>query len=773
MKNLLECGYDTFSVQEAKKLMPKGQNKKASLKSSYSSTVLLLVKFILITIGKVPLLAISYSLLAIRRILSAKFPTNRLSHITYHFLQRNRTRGRPKKMRISRKTKAVIGLSLLLTFFLTYTFFLLTAAYELPTPTRLVSSRHPLTTEFLNKNGKLLYRLYDGSNRSLVQLSEVPQNLINATIAVEDQNFYRHPGIDPLAIGRAIYNNFTKNTKEGASTITQQLIKNSLLTPERTYSRKTKEIILALWADFIYPKEKILQMYFNEAPYGGSLLGVAAAAQTYFGKSPAELNLAESAYLAGLPVSPTQFSPYGENPQLGKLRQKDVLEKMMKLGFITKAVAQEAYAWDLKIKPLVSEIRAPHFVMYARNLLAQKYGERIVSQGGLKVYTTVDLPLQERIEEIVKEEVEKIASLNVQNGAAIVTDKNGQILAMSGSKDYRAQGFGNYNVTIALRQPGSAIKVVTYATAFKKGFSPANTVLDTPVSFGDGAGTYSPVNYDGRFHGPVSVRTALAASYNIPAVRLAATLGVDEIIKTAKDMGISTFNQREKYGLSLTLGAAEVKMIDMISVYGTLANLGVKMYPTPFLKVVDSNGNILEEFRQEGTQVLDKEIAYLLTDILKDNKARTPAFGPNSLLNIPGFEVAVKTGTADWKTDNSIYGYTPKYVAGAWVGNPDNSPMKPALTSGVTGAAPIWNKIMHLLLDNTKPLAFERPTGISEATIDGRKDLTITGVIPKSLVRVRKNEDKMVFSDTFSSYAAPSSQPDFPDSQATLPQPNL
>jgi len=197
------------------------------------------------------------------------------------------------------------------------------------------------------------------------------------------------------------------------------------------------------------------------------------------------------------------------------------------------------------------------------------------------------------------------------------------------------------------------------------------------------------------------------------------------------------------------------------------------MYPTPFLKVVDSNGNILEEFRQEGTQVLDKEIAYLLTDILKDNKARTPAFGPNSLLNIPGFEVAVKTGTADWKTDNSIYGYTPKYVAGAWVGNPDNSPMKPALTSGVTGAAPIWNKIMHLLLDNTKPLAFERPTGISEATIDGRKDLTITGVIPKSLVRVRKNEDKMVFSDTFSSYAAPSSQPDFPDSQATLPQPNL
>jgi len=380
----------------------------------------------------------------------------------------------------------------------------------------------------------------------------------------------------------------------------------------------------------------------------------------------------------------------------------------------------------------------------------------------LKIYTTLDLNLQQTVETIVKEEVDKLASLNAQNGAALVTDTNGQILAMVGSKDYHEPGFGNFNVTTALRQPGSSIKVVTYTTAFKKGFSPGNTILDTPVSFKDGAGNYSPVNYDGKFHGPVSIRTALGSSYNIPAVRAAATVGINEVIKTAKDLGISTFDEPNRFGLSLTLGAGEVKMIDMMSVYGTFANLGVKKYPTAFLKVTDSNGNVLEEYKEGGKQVLDAGIAYLITDILKDNKARTPAFGPNSLLHIPGFEVPVKTGTSDKIKDNWTFGYTPKYVVGVWVGNPDSSPLNPRLTSGVTGAAPIWNKIMHTLLDGTKPLSFKRPAGIVETIVDGRKDLGLTGTIPKSLVRT-----------SISSYATPSAQPDIQAGPATPALPNL
>ena len=564
--------------------------------------------------------------------------------------------------------------------------------------------------------------------------------------------------LPPTVIIRALYHNIRTDGQEGASTITQQLIKNSLLTPEKSYVRKAKEIILALWAELIYPKEAILQMYFNEAPYSGSNMGIAAAAQTYFGKSPPELNLAESAYLAGLPASPTQFSPYGSRPDLAKLRQKQVLERMVKERYITEDKANEAFNQDLNIKPPVNNIHAAHFVMYARDLLAEKYGERVVSQGGLKIYTTLDLGLQQTVEAIVKEEVDKLLPLNVQNGAVLVTDTNGQILAMVGSKDYHEPKFGNYNVTTSLRQPGSSIKVITYATAFKKGFSPGNTILDTPVTFKDGTRSYSPVNYDGRFHGAVSIRTALGSSYNVPAVRTLATIGIDEMLKTAQDLGVTTFNEPDKYGLSLTLGGGAIKMIDMISVYGTLANLGVKKYPTPFLKVTDSSGNVLEEYKDTGRKVLEPQIAYLVTDILKDNKARTPAFGASSLLNIPGYEVAVKTGTSDKIKDNWTFGYTPKYVVGVWVGNPDSSPLNPRLTSGVTGAAPIWNKIMHILLDGKEPMAFEKPAGIVETMVDGRKDLSLAGVIPKSLVRIQRKEDKLVYSDSFSSYATPSAQ---------------
>lgn len=646
-----------------------------------------------------------------------------------------------------------------LLFFFAYTYFTFQAAISLPSPKRLIASDQPLTTEFYDRNGKLLYRLYEGRNRTLVKLDELPPYLLQATIAIEDKNFYNHLGFDPLAILRALNQNLTGDNIQGASTITQQLVKNSLLTPEKTYLRKLKEIFLAFWAERIYSKNEILQMYFNEVAYGGPAWGIEAASQSYFGKSARNLKLAEATFLAGLPASPTEYSPLGFHAEKGKQRQKEVLRRMVEDKYITKDIAEKALAEKLEIKNAQAPIHAPHFVMYVKDYLSEKYGPRVVSQGGLKITTTLDLGLQSQVERIVKDEVSKLALLAVQNGAAMITDpKTGQILAMVGSKDYFEENFGNYNVTLSLRQPGSSIKPITYATAFKEGYSPGNTILDTPVSFKDGVNTYSPNNYDGKYHGPVSIRTALGSSYNVPAVKMLATVGLDNMIQTAKDLGISTFDNLGRFGLSLTLGGGEVKMIDMMGVYGSFATNGILSKPTPILKVTDSAGNILEEVKSDGVRVLQPEIAFLITDILSDNSARAPAFGPNSLLSISGYQVAVKTGTSDNKRDNWTFGYSPDFVVGVWVGNSDNSPMNQALTSGVTGAAPIWNRVMRGLLPTRQVSNFTRPDGITAGLIDGRKDLMAAGILPKGLVRVARDSEKTTFFDAFSSYASPSAQ---------------
>lgn len=689
--------------------------KKTNFRPYPASIVFLLVKITLIKIGELPLK------LLIRR----RHPV-----------------GRPKKLRLSRRSKIALAFFTFIIFISSYTAFILTAAYALPTPTKLAFSGEPLTTEIYDRNGVLLYRIYDGKNRTLVKLSEIPTTLIDATLAIEDQNFYHHIGVDFPAIIRAFYHNLTTGSHEGASTITQQLIKNSLLTPEKTYTRKLREVILALWAETIYSKDQILQMYFNEAPYGGAIVGIGAASQTYFNKPTTQLTLAESAYLAGLPASPTQFSPYGANPQLAKQRQKEVLEKMVKDKYITQSQADQTDKQDLNIKPLVNDILAPHFVFYIKDQLAEKLGSRAVSQGGLKIYTTLDLRLQEKVEQIVKDEVAKLWNLNARNGAAMITDgQNGQILAMVGSRDYHYPGFGNFNVALAARQPGSAIKPITYATAFKNGFNPDSLILDAPVEFRDAWGnTYAPLNYDNTFHGPLTLRQTLASSLNVPAVKLLAILGLDPVIATARDLGITTFTDPKQYGLSLALGGAEVKMIEMMGVYEAFSQNGLSRPTVGILKVTDSQGRILDEYKDHSKQVLPPPVAYLITNILSDDNARKIAFGLNSLLNIPGYPVAVKTGTSDNKRDNWTFGYTPKYVVGVWVGNPDNSPMNPALTSGITGAAPIWNKIMHTLLDGTKPVAFEHPSGIAET-------------IPKSMVRVQKKENQLLYTDAFSSYA--------------------
>lgn len=638
------------------------------------------------------------------------------------------------------KVRILILILFLGIFFVSYSYFLVYIAHDIPSPNILKTLPTPTTTEFYDRNGKLLYRFYEGKNRTPVKLAEIPPSLIQATISMEDKNYYHHLGVDVAGLTRAGISLIKGGDVQGGSTITQQLIKNTLLTPERTFQRKAKEIILAFWTEKVFNKNEILEMYFNEVPFGGTAWGVAAAAQTYFDKNVSDLNLAESAYLAGLPASPTTYSPYGTNPQLAKNRQKEVLRRMAEDKAITEEQADKAYNEELNIKQPSNEILAPHFVMFIRSKLTEKYGARYVSQGGLKVYTTLDLDLQEKAQTIVSEEVEKIKNLNVSNGAAMITDaRNGQILAMVGSKNYWDPNGGNFNVTTALRQPGSSIKPITYATSFKMGFSPGNVILDTPISYKNFWETYTPVNYDGRFHGAVSIRTALGSSYNIPAVKILSAIGLPEMIKTAKDLGITSFGDSNRYGLSLTLGGGEVKMLDMMSVYGTFSQNGNKHLVKGVIKITDSKGNIIEDDSSDpGQTVISPSASYMISDILADNKARTPAFGSNSLLNIPGHKVAVKTGTTDNKRDNWTFGYTPEYVVGVWVGNNDNQPMNPALTSGVTGAAPIWNKIMTEVLKDRPDLAFEKPSDVIPGIIDGHKDLVIAGLPSKSLVRQNK-----------------------------------
>lgn len=646
---------------------------------------------------------------------------------------------------LPRIPRAKILVILLVVAFIAYSQVIIKLAAQIPSPTQLTTTQRPLTTEIYDRNGKLLYQIYEGRNRKLVKLEDLPQDLINATVAIEDKHFFTHPGVDLLGIIRAFRTNLKEGKLEGASTITQQLIKNIMLTPEKTYQRKIKEALLAFWAERIYSKQEILQMYFNEAPYGGPAWGIETASETYFGKSAKNLNLTEIAFLAGLPASPTEFSPYGTHPEKGLKRQAEVLRRMMEDGYITQAQAQQALEKKPVFKPPRQEIKAPHFVMYVRSILASRFGERTVSQGGLKVVTSLDLEVQQMAESVVADQVSKLSLLKVGNGAAMVTKaQTGEILAMVGSKDYFNPKEGNFNVTLALRQPGSSIKPVTYATAFKQGFTPATIIWDTPTTFPNPWGkAYSPVNYDSRFHGPVTIRTALGSSYNVPAVKILNTIGLPQMLQTAKEMGITTLDKHESYGLSLTLGGGAVTMLDMMSVYGTLASGGLNHQPQAILKVTDSFGNVLENYQQTGgNRSLTEEVAYLINHILADNNARTPAFGPNSLLIIPGKTVAVKTGTSDDKKDNWALGYTPELVVGAWVGNNNNSPMDPRLTSGITGATPIWHDIMKNLISQRPDLAFKRPKGIIEVTVNGRKDLAISDQTPKVVVGLKRSERK-------------------------------
>ncbi|GAB4219800.1 MAG: PBP1A family penicillin-binding protein [Candidatus Microgenomates bacterium] len=607
-------------------------------------------------------------------------------------------------------------------------YFLFLIFYKLPNPYKLKNYQvTPLSTEIYDRNGKLLYQFYKEQNRTPVKLKDLPDYVAKATIAIEDKDFYKHGGISFLGgILRAVKDTIFTGKIQGGSTITQQLIKTSLLTPERTIIRKIREIILAIITEHIYSKNEILEMYLNQVPYGGAAYGIEQASRLYFGKSAKKLTLSEAAFLAGLPQAPSLYSPY-LNPDLSISRKNTVLKQMLVQKYIDEKTYNQAINENLNIKPPVNTIKAPHFVFYIKKILEEKYGVDTVEQGGLKVITTLDLDIQEEAEKIIKDELEKIKDLNVSNGAILVTrPPTGEILAMVGSVDYFATGSGAFNVTTALRQPGSAIKPLNYAIGIDRKLVTAATIFnDQPTCFtasGQPQG-YCPVNYDGKFHGPVALRFALGNSYNIPAVKMLALNGVKEFIASASAFGIKTFKDPSNYGLSLTLGGGEVKMTEMAQAFSAFANRGKTKPLTEILKVEDKFGKTLYEFKDSnyianikkpltsptylsitGKQVISPETAFIISHILLDNNARSAAFGESSYLKIPGKAVSVKTGTTDDKRDNWTIGYTPNFLVAVWVGNNDNSPMNPYLTSGISGAAPIWNKIMSFVLKNQQDL---------------------------------------------------------------------
>lgn len=609
---------------------------------------------------------------------------------------------------------------------------------DLPTPGRLSASNFPQSTKIFDRNGILLYDIFRDENRTYITLDQIPKKLQEATIAIEDKDFYKNQGFSMMGYLRAFRNAILSGRiAGGGSTITQQLVKNTLLTSEQTIVRKIKEFILAIQVDRKYTKSQILELYFNATPYGGTTVGIEAAAERYFGKKAKDLDLTESVILAGLPQRPSYFSPYGQNPKAYIERSKQVLRRMQEDSYIIKKQELDIIKKLPQIEFLkeTHAIKAPHFSFYVKDLLIKQFGENVVEQGGLQVTTTLDYKLEAKAEEIVKEEVQNAGALKVGNGASVVLDpKNGEILAMVGSRDFFEEADkkentplkgGQFNViTQALRQPGSSIKPVAYATALEKGYTGASLIMDTPTAFPGGAleKDYIPKNYDGKFHGPLQLRFALGSSINIPAVKLLALVGIKNTLKTAYDMGISTFAPTDdnvnRFGLSLTLGGGDVKPLELAAAYTVFANQGFKSDPIAILKVTDPKGKVL--FEQKGVnrkRVLSPEVAFIISHILLDNNARLITFGSNSYLNVAGFTIAVKTGTTDDKRDNWTIGWTPNILVATWVGNNDNSPMGD-VASGVTGAAPIWRRIILEALKGKPSENFIKPDNVIAVTID-------------------------------------------------------
>lgn len=602
-------------------------------------------------------------------------------------------------------------------------------AKDLPSPSKINSKVAAQSTQIFDRNGKILYEVHGNENRILVDMKDIPQSVKDATVAVEDKNFYKHHGFDLKRIlGSIVFDIVNRQKGQGGSTITQQFVKNAILTNEKSFSRKIKEFMLSVMIEQMYSKDDILKMYLNEIPYGSNAYGIQVASKTYFNKDAKDLTLAESATLAALPNAPTYYSPYGQHKDELMKRKDMILDLMADQKYIAKDQAETAKKEQLTFSGNVyGNITAPHFVMYVKEQLIEKYGENTVNTGGLKVYTTLDIEKQKMAEDAVATNVDKNKGRYKASNASLVAmdPKTGQILTMVGSRDFFDENIdGNVNVAIANRQPGSSFKPFIYSTLMKdENWGAGSTFYDVRTDFGGG---YIPRNYSGGFQGPMSMRSALQQSENIPAVKALYIAGVKESINTAHDMGITTLTDPGQYGLSLVLGSGEVKLVDMTSAYGVFANGGVKKDSTWFMKIEDSGGKTLEEYKEKpGKRVLDSQIAYITSNILSDDASRARVFGAGGPLTLRGRPVAAKTGTTDSYKDAWTMGYTPSLVAGVWAGNNDGTPMSSA--GGSIAAAPIWHDFMTSALAGSKVEQFSRPSGIKSVTLDD-----ITGKKPTS-----------------------------------------
>jgi len=612
--------------------------------------------------------------------------------------------------------------------------------YNLPDPRSLTQYPSKLTTQILDRNGIVLYKIYKDENRTLIRLDSLPKFVKDAFLSAEDKDFYSHKGFSLTGLIRAVYKNLFADKLEGGSTITQQLVKNTVLTPEKTITRKIKEIILAVETEHLFSKDKIFEMYLNQISFGGPAYGIQEAARQYFDTDAKDLDLAQAAYLAGLTRAPSKYSPFGAQPELAISRQQWVLKQMYQDGFISETELSQSLSESLNFQSAKIEIKAPHFVMLIKNLLVDQLGENEVTQGGLKVYTTLDLKLQNQVQKIVTEEVGKLKALHVGNGSALVTNpKNGDVLVMVGSTDYfNLKQNGQVNLTTSLRQPGSSIKPLNYALSFENGNGPATTIEDRPITFHlSGQESWTPKNYDGKFHGTITLRQALASSYNIPSVLLLAKNGPANFAVFAQKLGITSWTDSSRFGLSMALGSLEVRMVDLATAYSAFANQGISTPLHTILKIEKPDGKSLrlsscpsyiksiaenstanaEDSSCNPKKSISAATAYLISDILNDNSARSPAFGTNSILNIKNAKVSVKTGTSNDLKDNWTIGYSQNFLVATWVGNNDNTPMS-QIASGITGASPIWAKIFYqILTTNQEPNNLTQPDDLIKVPI--------------------------------------------------------
>ncbi len=625
-------------------------------------------------------------------------------------------------------------------------------ASTLPPPQELRDRANTFqSTQILDRNGGLLYEVFpnDAGRRTVVPLGSISPYLINATLATEDPNFYRHPGVDPVGVARAVYYILRQDARiPGGSSITQQLVKLTFLGADKRFTRKINEAVLAIEISRRYDKDAILEIYLNHIFYGNLAYGVEAAAQTYFGKPASSLDLAEASLVAGLPQAPALYDPY-TNWEAARARQADVLRLMVEHGFVSPDEATAAWLrWEGKDSSAIlaapsAGFPAPHFVVLVRQLLERQYGAEIVAKGGLRVTTTLDPQLQRLAEQAVREGAASLqkSKANARNAALVAVDpQTGDILAMVGSPDYNNAAIdGQVNMAVTPRQTGSTIKPLTYLAAFEQApdyWTPATIIQDEPTQFSDGPGRppYVPRNYDGKFHGPVSVRSALANSYNIPAVKALQHVGIPALKEVAARLGISTLT-RPDYGLSLTLGGGEVSLLEMTGAFAAFANGGYRVEPHAILRTETETGDLLDdEGRPQLRRAMSAEHAFLITSILSDTEARRPAFGAAARwLELAGRPVAAKTGTTNDYRDGWTVGYTPDLVGGVWVGNTDNAPMNAAAAS--VSAAPIWHQFMQTALAGRPVRPFLRPQGI--VTVEVCAD---TGALPAPDCPNRRSE---------------------------------